>query len=432
MPQRRAVSGSAMESVALRSDHDAGVERSVLPNGLTVVSERVPGVRSVAIGAWVRSASLHEMLPDMGVSHMLEHLCFKGTERRTAKEIASSLESLGGSLDAYTSREHTCFQARVLDEHLPQAVDVLADVMFRPLLRDEDLQLERKVVLEEISMVDDTPDDVVFELHNAALWGDHPYGFSILGTRASVLALGIESVRSLHQRAFDPANVVIGAAGNIPHDRLIEALMTAGWGNLAHNGRPSISPPPPRQAAPGIQHVTRDSAQAHIVLGSATIPHSDARRHTLILVDTLLGGGMSSRLFQRVREELGLAYSIYAFQAFHRDAGSHGVYAGTSPESAEKTIDAICGELSRIAADGITAEELRLVKQQLKGQITLSMESVHSRMYRAAAVELFDEPWLPLDDLLAQVDGVTLDGARDVCATFFQPDQLTGVHLGPE
>jgi predicted Zn-dependent peptidase len=416
---------------ALRLDQDAGVERTVLPNGLTVVSERVPGVRSVAIGAWVRSASIHETPAEMGVSHMLEHLCFKGTERRSAREIASSLEALGGSLDAYTSRENTCFQARVLDEHLPQAADVLADVIFHPLLRDQDLQLERKVVLEEISMVEDTPDDLVFELHNSALWGDHPYGYSILGTRESVSALTIDSVRELHRRAFNPSNVVVAAAGHIAHDQLLEALTVAGWGQLAAGARTTTAAGVPTQGAAGVRHVPRESAQSHLVLGSSTIRHGDPTRHTLILVDTLLGGGMSSRLFQRVREELGLAYSIYAFQSFHRDAGSHGVYAGTAPESAERTLDAIRGELARIAADGITADEVAMCKQQLKGQITLSMESVPSRMYRAAAVELLDEPWLPLDDLLAQVDAVTLDGAREVCAAYFQPDRQTVVHLGP-
>jgi len=415
----------------LRSDHDEGVERSVLPNGLTVVSERVPGVRSVAIGAWVRSASIHERPEQMGVSHMLEHLCFKGTQHRTAREIAAALESLGGALDAYTGREHTCFQARVLDEHLPQAVDVLADVMFRPLLRDEDLQLERKVVLEEISMVEDTPDDIVFELHNGDLWGAHPYGYSILGTRTSVQSLGIEAVRSLHGRAFHPGHVVVAAAGSIGHDRLVEALLGAGWGDLPRRAEPPAGPPPPTARAPGVRHVQRDSAQAHIVLGSPTVAHADPRRHTLVLVDTLLGGGMSSRLFQRVREQMGLAYSVYTFQSFHRDVGVHGIYAGTAPESAGETLDAIRDELRLFATDGITADELAMGKQQLKGQITLSMESVHSRMYRAAAVELFDEPWLPLDDLLAQVDRVTLDGARDACATFFQPDGQTVVHLGP-
>ena len=426
-----AAPGSTTAAGALRSDHDAGVERTVLPNGLTVVSEQVPGVRSVAIGAWVRSASVHESPAEMGVSHMLEHLCFKGTERRTAREIASSLESLGGSLDAYTSREHVCFQARVLDEHLPQAVDVMADVMFRPSLREQDLRLERKVVLEEISMVEDTPDDIVFELHNSALWGAHPYGYSILGTRDTVTALGIESVRALHGRAFHPAQVVVAAAGNVPHDRLIASLVAAGWGDLPAATGSAAKAPPPVPSAPVTRHVARDSAQAHIVLGSVTVPHGDPRRHALVLVDTLLGGGMSSRLFQRVREELGLAYSVYAFQSFHRDVGTHGVYAGTAPESAAETLDAVRGELARVVDGGIGADELAMGKQQLKGQITLSMESVHSRMYRAAAVELFDEPWRPLDDLLAEVDAVTLEGAREVCAAFFQPDKQTVVHLGP-
>jgi len=424
-------SGSPLNQMAMRSDHDAGVERSVLPNGLTVVSEHVPGVRSVSLGAWVRSASLHEAAAEMGVSHMLEHLCFKGTERRTAKEIALSLESLGGSLDAYTAREQICFQARVLDEHLAEAVDVIADVMFRPLLRDADLQLERKVVLEEISMVEDTPDDIVFDLHNSALWGDHPYGYSILGTRSTVAALGISSVRALHARAFHPSHVVVAAAGNIEHQRLVDALATAGWADLPQRPIPAGAPAPPVQFAPVQRHVARDSAQAHIVFGSPTLAHSDPRREALILVDTLLGGGMSSRLFQRVREELGLAYSVYAFQSFHRDTGMHGVYAGTAPESAEQAVNAIRSELARIAATGISADELAMGKQQLKGQITLSMESVSSRMYRAAAGDLFGEPWLPLDALLAQVDAVTLDGARDVCASFFQPDRQTVVHLGP-
>ncbi|MBM4194989.1 MAG: insulinase family protein, partial [Gemmatimonadetes bacterium] len=208
----------------MRSGEHGGLERTVLPNGLVVLSERVPGVRSVAVGAWVRSASLHEPASLMGVSHMLEHLCFKGTERRSARGIASALESLGGSLDAYTAREHISFQARVLDEHLAQAVDVMADVMFRPLLRDEDLVLEKKVVLEEIAMVEDTPDDIVFELHNAALWGDHPYGYSILGTRQTVGALNGEAVRALHTRAFRPGQVVVAAAGNVAHAALVAEL----------------------------------------------------------------------------------------------------------------------------------------------------------------------------------------------------------------
>jgi predicted Zn-dependent peptidase len=409
----------------------AGVERSVLPNGLTIVSESVPGVRSVALGAWVKSASVDEAPAVMGVSHMLEHLCFKGTANRTARDIAASLESLGGSLDAYTAREHTAFQARVLDEHLGQAVDVMGDVMFHPLLRPEDLDLERKVVLEEISMVEDTPDDVVFELHNAELWGPHPYGYSILGTRESVQQLDVGAVRALHQRAYVAANVVVAAAGSVPHRRLVDALVATGWGDLPASPPPEPGRPAPRPRPAALRHVPRDTSQAHLVLGSATVRHGDPRRHALVLVDTLLGGGMSSRLFQRVREELALAYSVYSFQSFHRDAGVHGIYAGTAPESADRTLAAIREELSRIAGDGIGADELALVKQQVKGQITLSLEGVTSRMYRAAAIELYDEPWLPLDALLAQVDGVTLEQAQSVCAGFYGADAQTVVHLGP-
>src|SRR5947208_2451939 len=205
------------------------LDRTTFPNGLTVLSEHMPGVRSVAFGAWVRSASLHEQPEVMGVSHLLEHMVFKGSARRSAKDIALSLEALGGSLDAYTSREHTVFQGRVLDEHLREAADVIADIVFRPTLRQADLTLERKVVLEEIGMVEDTPDDLVFELHNAALWGDHPYGYSILGTRDTVASLGVPELRELHRRAYHPAHLVIAASGNGERDRLLDVLEGPGW-----------------------------------------------------------------------------------------------------------------------------------------------------------------------------------------------------------
>lgn len=414
-----------------RFDQEAGLRRTVLPNGLTVVSERVPGVRSVAIGAWVRSASVHESPAEMGVSHMLEHLCFKGTERRSPREIAASLESLGGSLDAYTAREHTAFQARVLDEHLSEAADVLLDVMFRPLLREADLELERKVVLEEIAMVEDTPDDLVFELHNAEMWGDHPYGYAILGTRKSVGELSVAAVRALHRRAYVPGNVVVAAAGHVEHDALLDVLADTGWSDLPTAAAPDGVRRPVPASRPVQRHFARESAQAHLVLGSSTLPHGDPRRHALVLVDTVFGAGMSSRLFQRVREELALAYAVYTFQQFHADTGMHGIYAGTAPESASETLEAIRGELARLASEGITPDELESGRRQLKGQITLSMESVGARMYRAAATELFGEPWMALDELLAQVDGVTIEQARAVCEEFFAPDRQTVVHLGP-
>lgn len=403
----------------------------MLANGLTVLSEYIPGVRSIAIGAWVRAASLHEPRDRMGVSHMLEHMVFKGTERRDARAIASSLEALGGSLDAYTSREHTAFQARVLDEHLPQAADVIHDLMFRPLLRAADLKLERKVVLEEIAMVDDTPDDLVFELHNEALWGSHPYGYSILGTRDSVGAMPVETVRELHRAAYHPPQIVVAASGNVRHEDLLNVLQTTGWNDVPRGDSTRLTSPAPVAAAPSEQHVKREGQQVHVVFGSPTMAHADPRRHTLMLVNTLFGGGMSSRLFQKVREELALAYSVYSFQSFHLDAGSHGIYLGTAPETTAQSIAAVRGELALLARDGIGAEELAMGKQQIKGSLTLSMEGVMSRMYRAAAVELFGEPYMPLDEMLARIDAITAEEVGAVCAEFFAPDRQTLVSLGP-
>jgi predicted Zn-dependent peptidase len=411
---------------------EKGVERTVLPNGLTVLSEPYPGVRSIAIGAWVRAASMHETREEMGVSHMLEHLVFKGTRHRSAKEIASALESLGGSLDAYTAREHTCFQARVLDEHLAQAADVIADLIFRPSLRAEDLNLERKVVLEEIAMVEDSPDDIVFELHNEALWGAHPYGYSILGTRESVGSMQVETVRALHERAYHPSQIVSAASGNIEHDALLAELERTGWDQVPAGDASRPGFPSPVTAPATDRFIERDSQQTHLVFGSSTVAHADPRRYHLMLIDTLLGGGMSSRLFQRIREELGLAYSVYTFQSFHVHAGTHGVYVATAPETAGEAIAAVREELARVASEGIADAELRMGKQQLKGQITLSMESVSSRMYRAAGVELFGEPYIPIDEVLAKIDAITVEETKEVCAAFFPPERQTLVSLGPQ
>jgi predicted Zn-dependent peptidase len=407
------------------------MKRTVLANGLTVLSEFVPGVRSIALGAWVRTASLHESREEMGISHLLEHMVFKGTAHRSAHEIAAALESLGGSLDAYTAREHTAFQARVLDEHLTQAAEVMADLIFRPSLRAADLTLERKVVLEEIAMVDDTPDDLVFELHSEAMWGAHPYGYSILGTRETVGAIGIDAIRALHARAYQPGQIVVAASGNVSHEDLLEALRATGWADVAAGQGNAPQAPTPVPMPASERRVEREGSQVHVVFGSATVPHADSRRHTLVLINTLLGGGMSSRLFQRVREELGLAYSVYTFQSFHVDTGMHGVYLGTSKENAEQAIAAVRGELDRLVRDGIPAREIAMGKQQVKGQITLAMEGVTSRMYRAAAVELFGEPYAGLDDVLAKVDAITPEDVASCCAAFFAPDRQTLVSLGP-
>ena len=409
-----------------------GLRRSVLDNGLTVVSEHMPGVRSVAFGAWVRAASIHEPAARMGVSHMLEHMVFKGTRRRSAKEIALSLEALGGSLDAYTSREHTVYQARVLDEHLTEAADVIADLVFQPLLRAEDLALEKKVILEEISMVEDTPDDLVFELHNEELWGTDPYGYSILGTRDTVTSLKTEELRELHQRAYHPPQIVVAASGNVDHDDLIAVLERTGWSAIGRGEEQVLQSRAPLAIAPHKRHVVREGAQTHIVYGSPAIAHADPRRYALGLVSTLMGGGMSSRLFQKVREDLGLAYAVSTFQSLHLDTGIHGVYVATSPDTAAEAMSAIEVELAEVAANGLPEDEIESGKQQVRGQVTLSMESVSARMYRAASPELYGEPYRTLDEILDDVARITPEEVAAVCADFFAPGAQTVVTLGPE
>lgn len=411
---------------------DDAFRRTVLPNGLTVLTEFVPGVRSVALGAWVRAASVHEPREQMGISHLLEHMVFKGTERRTAKQIALELEALGGSLDAYTAREHTVYHARVLDEHLLTACDVVGDLVFRPALRAGDLALERKVVLEEIAAVDDTPDDLVFELHNEALWGEHPYGYSILGTRDTVSALGARDLRELHARAYRPSLVVLVVSGNVEHDALLDVLRRTGWADDAGSSKGHLATRPPRPMAPRTSHVRRDGSQTHLVLGSTTVAHRDPERYAVLVLGVLLGGGMSSRLFQRIREELGLAYSIFTYQDFHADVGVHGVYVATSPETTGAALDAICAELTGVASDGATEQEIAAAKGQLKGQFILSLESVTARMYRAAAVELYGEPYRSVEESLALIDAVDAERVADVARRHFSPDAQTVLSLGPE
>jgi predicted Zn-dependent peptidase len=370
----------------------ASFRRTVLPNGLTVLSEQMPGVRSVAFGAWVRAASIHEPRELMGVSHLLEHMVFKGTRKRSAKQIALELEALGGSLDAYTSREHTVYQARV---------------------------------------VDDTPDDLVFELHSEALWGSHPYGYSILGTRDTVSSLRTADLEALHHRSYRPGQLIVAASGNVNHDALLETLERTGWTAREAGDVERLTVPPPVAEPPIRRHVNRDGAQTHLVVGSATVAHGDPRRHAVVLLSSLLGGGMSSRMFQRVREELGLAYAVYTFQSFHADVGVHGVYVGTSRETARQALDAINLDLADVATNGLPPDELAMGKSQLKGQVTLSLESVSSRMYRCAGVELYGEPFRTLDEMLALIDNVTADQVAEVAREFFAPERQTVVSLGP-
>jgi predicted Zn-dependent peptidase len=410
----------------LRRERFAG---AALPGGPVVLTEEMPGVRSASVGVWVRCGTAHEPAREMGVSHLLEHMVFKGTRRRSALELAQVLERLGGTLDAFTTREYTSYQARVLDDHLDVAIEVLADLVLEPLLRREDLELEREVVLEEIATVEDTPDDLVFDLHATALWQGHPYGYSILGTPQTVARLDTEALRGLHATAYRGPNLVVAAAGNVRHEAFVERVAGLFGDTASTAAREAVAPPPVTPA--GEVRVERATAQTHLVFGAGTFGHRDPRRYALVLLGNTLGGGMSSRLFQRVREELGLAYAVYAYQSFYREAGVCGVYVGTRHEWADRAAAVIREELARVARDGITAEELADGKGQVKGQMVLSLESSSARLHRLAGSAIYGEPFLTMDELVARVDAVTLDQVAGVAAEYFHPDRQLLLKLGP-
>ncbi len=409
---------------------DEGIWRSDVPNGLVILTERMPWLRSAAAGFWVKTASAHEPREKMGVSHLLEHMVFKGTDTRSAQDIAVALESRGGGLDAYTGRDHTTYQARMLDADLPLALDLLTDIVRRPLLRDADLALERNVVLEEIATVEDTPDDLVFDLHSAALWRSHSYGYRILGTRETVGGITAEDLRALHGRTYLPRQLVFAAAGNVEHEAVLGLLERAGWFELEPGPEERVVAAP--SAATQLeQRIARDGAQVHLVFGTETFRYGDPRRHALVLISTVFGAGMSSRLFQRVREELGLAYNVYAFHSFFQASGAAGVYVGTQPPTAQQAADTIREELAQLARHSLTAEELASAKQQVKGQLVLALEGPVSRMYRLAGSALYAEPYRTIDTVLAEIDAVRADEVASVASEFYAPERQVVVWLGP-
>ena len=409
---------------------DGGVLRTEGPNGLVVLTESMPALRSAAAGFWIRTASAHETPDKMGVSHLLEHMVFKGTEQRSARDIALALEGRGGALDAYTGRDHTTYQARILDADLPLALDVLTDLVRRPQLRADDLAKERGVVLEEISMVEDNPDDLVFDLHAGALWPGHSYGYRILGTRDTVGALQAADLKTLHDAAYHPRHMVFAASGNVAHETILGMLKSLGWFDLAPgpSWRQVAAPGP---GGRGETRIERDSAQVHLVLGTETFAYRDPRRHAMTLLTTIFGGGMSSRLFQKVREDHGLAYTVYAWNSFQQLSGVAGTYVGTGAATAQQALDMIQDEYRLLAKDSLTADELESARQQVKGQLVLALESPMSRMYRLASQALYGDRYKSIDEVLKEIDAVQADDVAAVAAEFFQPERQAVVWLGP-
>ena len=401
-----------------------------LDNGVRVLTETMRGVRSVALGAWVRQGSALESAEMMGASHLLEHMVFRGTENRTRQEIARALESLGGSLNAYTSREHTGYEARVLADHLPQAAEVLSDLVRNPLLAESDLDREKEVVGEEIAQVEDTPDDLVFELHGDRMWGGHPYGYSILGTRDTIGSISRDDLATLHRTTYVGANLVVAAAGCVDHEAFVK--LAAEWFGGIEAGCEAPAVADPGEAPPGTDLVARDSAQTHIVLGRNTPGHSHDDRYALILLSAAMGGGMSSRLFQRIREELALAYSVYAFQSFFARAGVLGIYVGTRPAWAPAALDAVHEVCRDVAAEGLPSDELARIKEQVKGQMMLSLEAPGARLHRLAGFALHGEPFAGLDEVQGMIDAVSGCDIVRVAGEVLDPERLFALCLGPD
>ena len=411
------------------------VRRTVLPGGLRVVTEAMPGVRSASIGVWVGVGSRHETPTLSGASHFLEHLLFKGTTSRTAMDISVAMDSVGGEFNAFTAKEYTCFHARVLDVDLPLAVDVLGDMITSSTLTSEDVEAEREVILDEIAMHDDDPDDVVNNLYAEKAYGASPLGRPIAGTVASIRALTRTQIGRYYRERYQPENMVVAIAGNIDHATVVRQVRTA-FSRANFLADTSARPVPvrrgqrARRSATGEVVLARPFEQVNLVLGVNGIVRTDERRYALGVLNAALGGGPSSRLFQEIREHRGLAYSVYSFAAHYADAGSFGVAVGCLPGRVGEVLTVVRGELRRLAHEGISVEELERGKGQLRGTLLLSLEDSVSRMSRIAKAELLYDELPGVDEVIGRIDDVTLDDVQVLARNLFRQHETLAV-VGP-
>jgi predicted Zn-dependent peptidase len=405
------------------------IRRSELDSGLRVVTEALPELRSVTIGAWVGTGSRDETDVQSGASHFLEHLLFKGTPDRSAREIAEAVESVGGEMNAFTGQEETVFYVRVPDAHLDLAVEILSDVLWRPAFRPDEVDSERQVILEEIGMRDDTPDDLVHDLFAGALFPGHALGRSVLGTDSSIEAMPRDDIAAYHAAHYRPGNIVIAGAGNLTHDDLVRRLAPR-VGELA-GGRPVRTADGFRDPS-SVVVIERPTEQAHVVVGMRALPHLDPDRYALTVLNQALGGGMSSRLFQEVREERGLAYSVFSYRGAFADTGMLAIYAGTSPDRVHETLDVIAAELDRLVTErGLPARELDAAKGHLKGSIAMSLETSSSRMRRLGRAELIEGEIPSLDEIVSRIDAVNADDVERVVERVIVDRPRTLATVGP-
>jgi len=404
------------------------IRREVLPNGLAVITEEMQHIRSVSIGIWITTGSRDEDPQSNGISHFIEHMVFKGTKHRSAEDIARQVDSIGGNMDAFTAKECICFNVKVLDEHLPIAMDVLSDLVLNPVFDVQDISRERGVILEEIKMDEDSPDYLVHEIFTQNFWKDHPLGKPILGTKDTVKKFERDPVLGFYAQRFAPGNLIICAAGNLKHAQFVE-LVAKHFQHMQpikngfHSSQPKIVPRI-------IMRNKKALEQVQICIGVPSHPIAHEKRHASYILNTLLGGGMSSRLFQNIRERQGLAYAIYSDLNPYRDTGCLSVYAGTSRESASKVVQSVVSEFRKLKSDDVPEEELRRSKDQLKGSLMLSLESSTARMSNLARQEMYFDRFYSMDELLEKIEKVTADDVKTLANEFFHTESIAVTVLG--
>jgi predicted Zn-dependent peptidase len=436
-------------SAAARSRRitEPGLSRSEYTSGLRIVSERMPGMRSVALGVWVDVGSRDERPAISGASHFLEHLLFKGTKMRTARAIAEAFDAVGGDLNAFTAKEYTCYYCRVRDQDLPMAMDFMSDMLQHSVLALSDFEAERSVILEEINRQEDAPDDLIHDLFAETLWEGHPLGRPVLGTKETITGMSRDQVKRFYKRLYQPSHFIIAAAGNVVHEELcslVEQRMETGP-KLSDSLSPKVRS---GGGVPGVSGATlvrkRTTEQAHIVLGTSAYSRRDPERFAFGVVNSALGGGMSSRLFQEIREKRGMAYSVYSYHSMFAETGLFGVYAGTTPSKGHQVLDIARQEMADLAENGLSDEELERAKGHMKGSLVLSLEDTSGRMSRIGRSEISHGEILSVDEILRRVDGVSGEDARRTAKEVFgrpmslavigpfEPDAFEGIASGHE
>lgn len=402
--------------------------KTVSDDGLTIISEHIPSVRSVSIGVWVKTGTRFENKANNGAAHFLEHMMFKGTKRRSPRQIARSLESVGGHLNAFTSKEYTCYYAEILDEHLLKAVNLFSDMLCNSTLPEKELEKERSVILDEIQSLEDTPDDLIQDVFVEKMFQDHPLGFSILGTEDSLTNMNRENLLGFYEENYISRRIVVAAAGNVDHDKLVN-LSAKKFRFVSGNQNGHIEAP--QTFGVGEIKEQKSIGQTHICMGVPSFPYHHPDRYAMLVLNTLMGGGMSSRLFQNIRERYGVAYSIYSFLDFYFDSGIFGVYLGTDKRNLKKALKLLEGEFERLKKKPIPEREFNEAKAQLKGNLVLGMESTANRMARLAKMEIYNGSFQEIDEIIDQIDSVDREKVWEISQEIFHKDKFLQVIFEP-